>query len=405
MKKLYQFFQVLCAMFFVILFANNTSAQIVVTSNNPYTYGFENGLNNWTTEAVSGTDIWAENYTAHTGNKSVNYSGSMFGDFLNFDPNDPMAIMQLMMMMTQLDNMGNSSARLISPTFDLSGMGGQATLRFYRKQSTMMIPQILTILYRTSPSAQWAAIQSFSNTSDWTEETVTLTNTSATYQICFLGIFDVNNMGELDYTAFLDPDAMTNFASDIFIDDIYIGSSSGTGPSSDCDAPTNLATDNISTNNAHVTWGGPALNWTLEYGPAGFTQGTGTTVTAQNPTYVLTNLTANTTYDVYIRANCSSGSSTWSHTTFTTAAGNAINENSNILSIAPNPTNGIVRCNFNNVENVRLQVLDVYGKLLMEQVIMDSSVEINLSDKASGIYFLRVMDGNSVLTTQKVIRR
>ena len=47
----------------------------------------------------------------------------------------------------------------------------------------------------------------------------------------------------------------------------------------------------------------------------------------------------------------------------------------------------------------------LYGKLLMEQTITNSAAEIDLSDKASGIYFLRVVDGNNILTTQKVIRR
>ena len=409
MKKLYQLCQVLGAVFFVFLFVNNTSAQIVVTSNNPYTYGFENGLNNWTSEAISGSDVWAESYNAyHTGTKSVNYSGSMFGDFLNLGQNggnDWTVILQLMQMMSQLDNMGNSSARLISPIFDLSGMGGQATLRFYRKQSTMMIPQILYVFYRTSSTGQWNPLEEYTTTTDWTEETVTLPSTSATYQICFMGVFNVENMGNIDYTDFMDPNAMTNFASDIFIDDIYVGSASGTGPSTDCDAPINVASNYVTANSATITWGGPGLNWTLEYGPAGFTQGSGTTVTAQNPTYTLTGLAANTAYDVYIRTNCTSGSSTWAHTTFTTSGGNAISENSNILSIAPNPTTGIVRCNFNNVNNTRLQVLDVYGKLLMEQVVTESTTEIDFSDKASGIYFLRVIDGNSILTTQKIVRR
>lgn len=408
MKKLYQFCQVLCAVILVFLFVNNTSAQIVVTASNPYSYGFENGLNNWTAEAISGTDTWEESFTAHTGSKSVNYSGSMFGDFLNLGQgggDDWTVILQLIQMMTQLDNMGNSSARLISPTMDISGLGSQATLRFYRKQSTMMIPQYLYVFYRTSPSGQWTPILEFSNTTEWTEESVTLPSPSATYQISFMGVFNIENMGELDYTAFMDPNAMTNFSSDIFIDDIYIGSSSGTGPSSDCDAPINIASNYITANSANVTWGGPALSWTLEYGPAGFAQGSGVVVTAQNPTYTFTGLSAGTTYDVYIRANCTSGSSTWAQTSFTTSGGNAIAENNNVLSIAPNPTTGVVRCNLNNVNNARLQVLDVYGKLLMEQVVTESTTEIDFSDKASGIYFLRVIDGNSILTTQKVIRR
>ena len=408
MKKFYQFFQIFGAAVLLLVFASSASAQIVVTSDVPYTDGFESGLGQWTTEAVSGTDVWEGiGGEHHTGSRCVNYSSSLFGDFLDVGQggDDWTVILQLIEMMSGMSSMGNGSAYLISPTFDLSGMGGQATLKFYRKQSTMMIPQILYVMYRTSASGNWTMIQQYSNTTDWTEESVTLPSLSSTYQIAFMGLFNVENMGNIDYTDFMDPNATTNFASDIFIDDIYIGSGSGTGPSSDCDAPQNVATSYITANSANVTWGGPANNWTVEYGPAGFSHGTGTTATAQNPLYTITGLTPNTTYDVYVRANCTGGTSTWAQTTFTTAAQNAISENNSVLSVSPNPTNGIVRCSFNNPNNARLQVLDVYGKLLFEQNVTESTIDIDFSDKSAGIYFLRVIEGNSILTTQKVIRR
>lgn len=65
-----------------------------------------------------------------------------------------------------------------------------------------------------------------------------------------------------------------------------------------------------------------ATSFDFEYGPAGFTLGTGTqllnqsaTISAGTGTYTLTGLTPLTSYDVYVRANCGSGSvSTWSVT-------------------------------------------------------------------------------------------
>ncbi len=296
--------------------AGTASAQIVVTNGNPYTTGFENGLENWTTQANTGTDVWSSIVGEHhAGSRSMNYSSSLFGDFLNIGQgsDDPLTIMmQLMSMMTQLQNLGSESAYLISPTLDLGGTGDQATLTFYRKQTSMMTPQILYVMYRTSPSAQWINLQQYTNTTDWTQETVNLPSPCPTYQVAFMGLFNAENMGnDIDIMDFMDPDAMTNFASDIFIDDITITSTSHTG----------------------------------------------------------------------------------------------ISEHSNLLSISPNPTSDIVRCELNGLNNVRLQVLDIYGKLLMEQTITNSAAEIDLSDKASGIYFLRVVDGNNILTTQKVIRR
>lgn len=316
MKKLYAICQVFCAIVLMSALVGTASAQIVVTNGNPYTTGFENGLEDWTTQANVGTDVWSSIVGEHhAGSRSVNYSSSLFGDFLNIGQgsDDPLTIMmQLMSMMTQLQNLGSESAYLISPVMDLGGTGDQATLTFFRKQTSMMTPQILYVMYRTSPSAQWMNLQQYTNTTDWTQETITLPFPSSTYQVAFMGLFNAENMGnDIDIMDFMDPDAMTNFASDIFIDDITITSTSNTG----------------------------------------------------------------------------------------------VSEHSNLLSISPNPTSDIVRCDLNGLNNVRLQVLDIYGKLLMEQTVTNSAAEIDLSDKASGVYFLRVVDGHNVLTTQKVIRR
>jgi len=54
--------------------------------------------------------------------------------------------------------------------------------------------------------------------------------------------------------------------------------------------------------------------WEVEYGPTGFTQGTGTTVVANTNPFVIQNLSAFTIYDYYVRANCNAtdGYSNWS---------------------------------------------------------------------------------------------
>ncbi|MEI6853366.1 MAG: GEVED domain-containing protein, partial [Bacteroidota bacterium] len=62
-----------------------------------------------------------------------------------------------------------------------------------------------------------------------------------------------------------------------------------------------------------------ATNFDFEYGPTGFTLGTGTqllnqpiSITAGVGTFTLTGLAASTAYDVYYRANCGSATSAWS---------------------------------------------------------------------------------------------
>ena len=58
----------------------------------------------------------------------------------------------------------------------------------------------------------------------------------------------------------------------------------------------------------------------FEYGPVGFSQGSGTSSSPTTNSSVLTGLTPNTVYDYYVRANCGSSQSTWSTVNkFTTA--------------------------------------------------------------------------------------
>ena len=374
---------------------------ITVTDETPYTDGFEGAdLGCWYPEVVEGNDNWEQSFSAfHTGNKGISYSSSVFGDLTNMtDITDIIGMFGNMMDMT---NFGNGSARITSPILDLTAVTGQVRLSFYRKQTTMMIPQILFVYYRTSPSGQWVMLQQFNPNSDWIGESINLPNPSATYQISFVSYCDINSMGEIDPTAFMSQTASTDFASTIYIDDIRVGYAI------ECADPTNISFSNVTETSATATWSGTADSWTLEYGPAGFTQGSGTVVNAQNPTYTFTNLEPGTNYDVYVRANCpESNFSNWVRGNFTTG-GTGIAESSNVrLTISPNPTNGVVRCTLNNtLSNARLQVLDVYGKLLMETTVSGQTTELDFSDKASGVYFLRVIDGNSIVTTQKVIRR
>jgi hypothetical protein len=82
-----------------------------------------------------------------------------------------------------------------------------------------------------------------------------------------------------------------------------------------CVEPENLQFSNITTDSATLTWNelGSSNDWVLEYGLKGFTLGSGTTVQVNTtPTTTLTSvLASNSIYDVYIKSNCGSPSSTW----------------------------------------------------------------------------------------------
>ncbi len=82
-----------------------------------------------------------------------------------------------------------------------------------------------------------------------------------------------------------------------------------------CPSPVALTDSNITNTSADIHWvpGDEETVWQVEYGLQGFTHGQGTLVTVNGtPALTLTNLTAATDYDVYVRAMCSAAdSSLW----------------------------------------------------------------------------------------------
>ena len=89
----------------------------------------------------------------------------------------------------------------------------------------------------------------------------------------------------------------------------------GSGNCPSCFTPTALAVSNATTTGADFGWtaGGSETAWNVEYGPAGFTLGTGTLVNVTTNPYTLSGLTSSTNYDVYVQADCGGGDvSPWS---------------------------------------------------------------------------------------------
>ena len=73
-----------------------------------------------------------------------------------------------------------------------------------------------------------------------------------------------------------------------------------------CPKPTNVISSGVTTNSVTLGWteNGSATSWEIEYGPAGFTLGNGTVEPASTNPYTISNLSASTVYDFYVRADC-----------------------------------------------------------------------------------------------------
>ncbi|MBQ8959343.1 MAG: hypothetical protein IJ057_13720 [Bacteroidales bacterium] len=176
----------------------------------------------------------------------------------------------------------NSESRLISPTFDMTGVSG-ATLSFTYAMMGISDSDELVISYRSSESDPWHDLGSFSF-NDWQnyyEQSYILPDISATYQISFLGI---------DRGGYY-----------IFVDNVEVSGEGG------CSRPVNLEATDITPFAALLHWStsGNEESWTLELN--------GVEQTASTQPFLMEGLRPSMDYTFRVKANCGGGmQSDWS---------------------------------------------------------------------------------------------
>ena len=371
-----------------------------VDDNTPFTETFAtNSLNCWFTDITAGSDDWEITNSAHSGTYGVTYSNSLFGDLLG--TTEP-SIMDILSMFGNMMNFGTGSSYLISPIMDLTGLTMPARLTFYRRQTSSMVPLTLQVYFRTSPTGNWGWLAQYNTTSStWNLESISLPNPSAEYQIAFLSIVDMSNMGDImDMSSMMDPNATFDLASVIDLDDIRVGAST------ECDVPASVLAYNIGNNSATVSWvPGNASSWEIEYGQTGFAHGNGTTATTSNHLYTLTGLSPQTSYDVYVRGDCGNSIiSDWSPVTQFTTTYTGINGYSLNARVVPNPATDhcTVECaaTFGSIT-----LYDVCGQQVLSTRITGQSTDINLNNLSEGIYMLRITADDHTTATVKIIKK
>jgi hypothetical protein len=80
-----------------------------------------------------------------------------------------------------------------------------------------------------------------------------------------------------------------------------------------CPQPTNFSLIQANNSEAQLQWtaGGTETEWQIEYGPQGFTPGTGTTVMVTTNPYTIQGLTTNSFYQAYIQGICTPGDTSY----------------------------------------------------------------------------------------------
>ncbi len=239
---------------------DDCSTAVSVTAQTPFTEGFETGSmpNCWTQDGTSNTwSVATGDYSTSTGAHAGTYNVKV-----------------------NIASYSGTSAKLVTPLLDLSDITN-AQLNFWHVQRPWGgdIDE-LNIYYRTSPTGEWTLLQNYSSAFDsWTEETITLPNTSATYQIAF--------------------EMTTHYGYGVGLDDIVIGAA----PT--CIRVENITTSDVDSNNITLSWTdtlNSGASYTINYWA---NNGTDTlTTTSTTNTAVITNLNASTAYTFEVIANC-----------------------------------------------------------------------------------------------------
>lgn len=79
-------------------------------------------------------------------------------------------------------------------------------------------------------------------------------------------------------------------------------------------------------------------------------------------------------------------------------------EKANIISVQPNPSNGIFKISLNEVSEGTIEISDLYGfNIYKSEFKNQTDFEMNLQDRPKGIYIVKVFSGEQVFTN-KIIK-
>ena len=188
---------------------------------------------------------------------------------------------------------GNNNDYLITPQFTIGT--DPIRIKFWDKVESASYPNTYKVMVSTTGTAP----------SDFTDSltTITTTNTAWIEHTVLLSAYTNQNI----YVAFHQINSASQywgFGIDDFLAEII----------PNCPDHINLSSFNVSSNSAMLTWLNSAgsANSRVEYGPAGFSQGTGTSVLVSGDTVSLSGLNSFSTYQFYVTALCTpSDSSPW----------------------------------------------------------------------------------------------
>ena len=249
----------------------------------PYNEGFENGLNCWdvTASGTASNSYWRIQ-TSGSSPTCTPHEGTNMVQFNSFSS----------------PNTAGTWTSMSSPAFDFS-TDMQISFWMYRDNgySTYLTEGVYVYVSSTQDTVG-ATLLGF---------TTRYRSTNGWDSISY--VIPTGTLG----TKYIILKATSGYGNNIYVDDLTVDILGGTIP---CDAPTALAANNVSQTSANITWTptGAETAWQVRIGE------TADPIDVASTIYPMSNLTPNTSYTVYVRANCGTSYSNWISYTFTTLA-------------------------------------------------------------------------------------
>lgn len=180
----------------------------------------------------------------------------------------------------------------------------------------------------------------------------------------------------------------------------------------DCLAPQNFSTNNITDSSTNLSWTG-VTNATEGYAVVVYLEGDDPSgdppvytnnIASGETTDTVDGLNPNTAYDAYVISSCSGGViSNAAMVTFSTLFLSSEDTAPMVVSIFPNPTEGIVTLISENIiQNIGIS--DINGRWLQYQTTNCQECNLDLSKFTSGVYFM-VVNSEDSTTIYKLLKR
>ena len=183
---------------------------------------------------------------------------------------------------------------------------------------------------------------------------------------------------------------------------------------SSCQTVADVVVSDVTDRGVTVSWTpqGDATRWEVAYGYMGFVQGSGTTVTVDAPSCIITGLEPETEYDVIVRSLCSDEVySPWSHPkNFVTLPRVGIGETDGEVScsIYPNPATTETTITIAGANGtVSITVVDMDGRTVATDQLSCTAgctKQMTLQGLAQGAYFVRIVGDNVNVVRKLVVR-